>query len=74
MWDNNTLRSGKWKLMLPQKGIKKTHLFDLAKDPSESKNLAAQFPGVVESLTSDLMDMAKDAESKATKQPTSAPK
>ncbi|HCA50776.1 MAG TPA: Cerebroside-sulfatase, partial [Planctomycetaceae bacterium] len=72
MWNDNTLRSGKWKMMLPQKGIKETLLFDLSEDPSETRNLAEDFPAVVELLTADLLDMANDARAKATKQPTKA--
>ena len=59
--------------MLPQKGIKETLLFDLSKDPCESRNLAEDLPSVVELLTADLLDMANDARAKATKQPTKAP-
>lgn len=73
MWNGNTLRSGKWKLMLPQKQLEEVALFDLKSDLSEKINVAAKYPSLVELLKSDLKDLAADALAKATSQPTKAP-
>tara|TARA_B100000700_G_scaffold111307_2_gene125352 strand:+ start:11708 stop:13048 length:1341 start_codon:yes stop_codon:yes gene_type:complete len=71
MWGANTIRSGNWKLLLPQKGIKTKLLFDLESDPGETNNLAESKPDVVKTLLADLRKMATDVEAKATNQPKS---
>ena len=73
MWGDSTLRSGKWKLMLPQKQHDELGLYDLSQDISESKNLAAKYPAVVELLVADLKELSDDAEMRATRQPVEAP-
>ncbi len=73
MWGDSTLRSGKWKLMLPQKQHPEVGLYDLSEDLSESKNLAGKYPAVVELLTADLKDLSGDAKMRATRQPVEAP-
>ena len=73
MWGDSTLRSGKWKLMLPQKQHAATGLYDLSRDPAESNNLAEEFPAVVELLAADLKDLSDDAKMRATLQPLEAP-
>ncbi|MFO0899153.1 MAG: sulfatase-like hydrolase/transferase [Pirellulales bacterium] len=44
------IREGHWKLTLPERG-ESIQLFDLAADPAEEHDLAAQQPAVVERLT-----------------------
>jgi N-acetylgalactosamine-6-sulfatase len=55
-WKTSNVRSevalldGTWKLILPTRRGE-TELFDLSSDPGESKNLAAQRPEIVKSLS-----------------------
>ncbi|WP_227254573.1 sulfatase-like hydrolase/transferase [Frigoriglobus tundricola] len=46
------IRSGNWKLVLPERG-ETVHLYDLSKDVAEENDLAARHPDVVERLTAD---------------------
>ncbi len=54
------IRKGKWKLLKVATLPGKTELYDLATDPGESKNLATEFPLVVQDLESRLMAYAKE--------------
>jgi len=45
------VRSGDWKLVLPAEGSGAGELFDVAKDPTEMKNLAQEQPEQVKRLT-----------------------
>lgn len=45
-----SLRDGHWKFHLDPKGQRGAHLYDLARDPSESDNVAAEHPEVVKRL------------------------
>ena len=51
MGSMRAVRKGNWKLF---KGGDHYWLFDLSKDLSEQKNVAAQFPGIVEELKKEL--------------------
>ena len=46
-------RVGNWKVV-QQEGMSKPALFDLAKDPGEQKDLADEFPTIVENITKSL--------------------
>jgi arylsulfatase A-like enzyme len=48
------LRSGDWKLIVPQNGIAGPMLFDLATDPGEHRNLVSEKPGVIRRLQRQL--------------------
>lgn len=52
------VRSGKWKLVLDERADK-VRLFDLQADPSESDDLSAQHPDVVEKLKLELQNWEK---------------
>jgi len=53
-----SLRFGKWKLVVSSsKAGNEVELFDLATDPSETKNLATDFPARVEDLSQRLQAM-----------------
>ena len=49
------MRSGDWKLIIPQNGIDPPKLFDLSTDPGEHRNLAAVKPAVVRRLRRQLV-------------------
>ena len=53
------IRKGNWKLLKIALLPGKTQLFDLAKDPGETVNVADQYPMVVNDLESRLMSYAK---------------
>jgi len=44
------IRRGNWKFYLPAKKKDEIELFDLSKDPAETKNLAKDHPAVVKEL------------------------
>ena len=48
------MRSGDWKLVIPQNGIDAPKLFDLATDPGEHRSVATQKPAVVRRLRRQL--------------------
>ncbi|MEC9096632.1 MAG: sulfatase-like hydrolase/transferase [Planctomycetota bacterium] len=73
MWNDKTLRKGKWKLMLPQKQLKELSLFDLDEDLAESTNLAAKYPLVIEQMRVELERLSLNAKNNSTKQPTEPP-
>lgn len=50
------VRHGNWKLLLPQSG--RAELYDLARDPGESDNRAAQHPEIVADLRQRLQQQA----------------
>ena len=52
------VRDGDWKLFVDHAG-KNAQLFDIAKDPGEHKDLAADQPEVVKSLTQKALDWVK---------------
>lgn len=45
------MRDGKWKLHLPRKQRGEIELYDIIADPAESKNVAAQDPDIVKTLS-----------------------
>lgn len=53
------IRKGNWKLVKIALFPGKTELFDLAKDPGEKDNVAAQFPDVVNDLEARLVAYAR---------------
>ena len=55
------VREGNWKLVWTTLLPPKIELFDLSKDPSESKNLAAQNPDKVKELQARIIELAKQA-------------
>ncbi len=57
-WPDLSMREGDWKLLLMEDGGR-AQLYDLAKDPGETQNLAAQHPAVVERLKEELLDWRK---------------
>ncbi len=58
-WDARTLRLGDWKLIVSgEKEKLKVELFDIAKDPSESENLAEQQPERAKQLIAQMEKMA----------------
>jgi uncharacterized sulfatase len=54
-WPDLSLRDGDWKLLLMEDGSG-AQLYDLARDPGETNNLAAQNPKIVEQLKRQLLD------------------
>ena len=53
------MRVGDWKILVSgEKEKQKVELFDLAKDPSESENLAEQQPDRVKQLLEEMNKMA----------------
>ena len=74
VWNESTIRRGKWKLMLPQKKLNHLALFDLHKDLGEMNNLAGNYQAIVKGLESELAVIIARNRSSATKQPTTAPK
>lgn len=54
--DHKAIRDGKWKYLNTGE---KEFLFDLLNDPSEQKDLAAQFPGVLQTLKNKYEDWEK---------------
>jgi arylsulfatase A-like enzyme len=54
------IRKGNWKLVKIAVLPGKTELFDLAKDPGEKNNMAAQHPEVVNDLEARLLAYAKE--------------
>lgn len=54
------VRKGDWKLVWKASLPPKVELFDLANDPSESKDLASQNPGKVEELQSRITALASE--------------
>lgn len=58
-WRSQSLRFGDWKIIVyEQKQGRRVELFDLAADPSESKNLAGDQPDRVRQLSKMLDEMA----------------
>ena len=48
------IRDGKWKLHLPQRKQGETELYDLSVDPSETDNVAADYPEAVKELSAKI--------------------
>lgn len=64
---SRAVREGDWKLIVPQKG--KPELFDLASDPNETTDLAAQMPDKVTALQAKLAEVSRgDLRVKVTKE------
>jgi uncharacterized sulfatase len=57
-WPDLSVRDGDYKLLLMEDGSG-VQLYDLAKDPAETRNLASQKPEVVQRLTKGLLDWRK---------------
>ena len=57
------VREGDWKLVWTTLLPPKIELFELSKDPSESKNLAEQNPDKVRELQARIIELAKQAKS-----------
>lgn len=57
-WPDLAIRDGDWKLLLMENG-KGAQLYDLARDPGESRNLASAQAKVVERLSKKLLDWRK---------------
>jgi hypothetical protein len=55
------VRQGEWKLVWHTTLPSKIELFDLAQDPGETKDLAAQHPERVAALQRRLEELSKDA-------------
>lgn len=55
------VREGNWKLVWTTLLPPKIELFDLAKDPTESTNLAEQNPDKVRKLQARIIELAKQA-------------
>ncbi len=55
------VRKGNWKLVWTTLLPMRVELFDLAKDPSKSTNLADQNPGKVKELQAWAIDLSKQA-------------
>jgi arylsulfatase A-like enzyme len=68
-WRGRSLRLGDWKLIVQEQRNPRTfELFHLAKDPSESKNLADQDPEQLKQMLAKLDEMAtRDRDSVAEK-------
>jgi arylsulfatase A-like enzyme len=64
--DALAVRSGPWKLIESKtaKGGQKHQLYDLVKDPGETKNLAAEQPEVVNELAAALSKVRDDGRSR----------
>jgi arylsulfatase A-like enzyme len=56
----SAIRKGNWKLVKIALLPGKTQLFDLAKDPGEKNNVAAQFPEIANDLEARLIAYAKE--------------
>jgi len=54
-WSDLAIRDGDWKLLIEKDGSR-PELYDLAKDPGETTNVAADHPQVVERLTRRTLD------------------
>ena len=54
-WPDFSVRDENWKLLLMEDGSR-TQLYDLAKDPGETKDLAKQNAAIVERLSRRLLD------------------
>jgi N-acetylgalactosamine-6-sulfatase len=52
------IRQGKWKLHLPMRQRGEAELYDLAADPTESKNVAADNPQILQELSATVRDWA----------------
>jgi arylsulfatase A len=73
-WDNGrgqAVRDGDWKLVVTRAGPRQveTELFNLAEDPSESKNLAAELPERTASLEAMLAEWMREVNQGAVQQP-----
>ena len=55
-----SIRQGNWKLIKVATLPGKTELFDLAKDPGETTNLADKYPDIVNKLEAKLVQYAKE--------------
>ena len=53
-WPDLAMREGNWKLLLMRDGSN-AQLFDLVKDPSETNNLAGQYPDIVRRMREPLL-------------------
>jgi uncharacterized sulfatase len=53
-WPDLSMREGDWKLLLMEDGSH-AQLYDLAKDPNETRNLASEQPKLVERLSKKLL-------------------
>lgn len=60
------MRSGPWKLIESKgsQGVKRHQLYDLVKDPGETKNIAADKPEVVKELAAVLANVRDDDRSR----------
>jgi uncharacterized sulfatase len=63
-WPDLSVRDGDFKLLLMEDGSGE-QLYDLAQDPAETHNLAAQKPEIVERLTKQLLEWRKSLPIKA---------
>ena len=57
-WPDLSMRDGNWKLLLMEDGSH-PQLYDLAKDPNETRNLESEQPDVVKHLTNELLTWRK---------------
>ncbi len=53
-WPDLAVREGKWKLLVQEDGTR-PQLYDILRDPSESTNLAARHPRIVERLRKSVL-------------------
>ncbi len=58
VWPDLSMRDGNWKLLLMEDGTG-AQLYDLAKDPGETHNLASAQPKLVQRLSKQLLDWRK---------------
>ncbi|MBA4150698.1 MAG: sulfatase-like hydrolase/transferase [Verrucomicrobia bacterium] len=54
VWPDLATRNGNWKLLLMRDGSN-AQLFDLAKDPGETQNMAAKHPNIVQRMSEPLL-------------------
>jgi N-acetylgalactosamine-6-sulfatase len=70
-WPHFGIRDGKWKLLVNQK-LKRTELYDIEADWAEKKNLAEDYPEVVEKLKGQVLQWKKTLPTKPPKNCLSA--
>ena len=57
-WPDLAVRKGDWKLLLMEDGSG-AQLYDLSRDPGESRNVASEHPAVAQDLSRQLLDWRK---------------